>query len=136
MGSFNDWWNSGGLANMGKAAPSYSAPPANWTTLAEYQATASLAEIRRQAELDSIRMQLEFQAKFEELQNAYTAPPAPEITQVEDIDWTDKIAEMEADARVDMAKMTDLGAASGTIITSPLIWDTEPAVLTKSLLAV
>lgn len=110
-------------------------PSTEWVSLNEYQANNNLALIRQQAELEMLQMQLTFTKQLEAIQNQYTLPDAPEISEVEDIEWTDKIAEMEVDARIDIADLTYTGSASGTLITTPLLWDEEPNVMSKSLLA-
>lgn len=119
----------------GKMGSLPNAPPANWVSLAEYQASTNLNNLRKQAELNMMEMQQEFQRKFEEIQNAYAAIPAPELTEVEDIDWSEKIDEMEVDARADIEAMASMGSVTSTIITSPLVWESEPTVLSNSLLA-
>lgn len=118
------------------SGPSYNMPPANWTSMAELQASNTMTRMQQQQELELARMQHEFDLQFQELMNRFDSVPPPEITEYENIEWSDKIAEMEVAAIADIEAMTAVGTASGTLITSPLMWGTEPDIISKSLLGV
>lgn len=117
----------------GKGSVSYP-PPANWSSLSEVALKDHLASVERQSQLQMAQMQAAFAAQLSALQEQTVLPDIPEVSEPEDIDWTSEIDAMEADARVAIEEATSLGASSGTIITSPLVWDTEPTVLSTSLL--
>lgn len=122
----------GGMSG-GKSSPT-SPPSTEWNSIDEYILRAELDEIDKQTKYAMYAMQAQFATKMTELQAGSVLPPVPEITPAEDIDWTSKIDEMEALAREDIADLTSWGASSGTITTSPLVWEEEPTVLSKTLL--
>lgn len=62
-----------------------------------------------------------------------TIPTAPEIIEIEDVNWTEKIAEMELAATADIAEITYWGEASGTRLTSSEVWEREADVVTRTL---
>lgn len=105
-----------------------------WTSFSEYQAEQEIAEINRQSQLAILQMQQDFDEQLAAIEAASVLPPAPEITTYADVDWSSTIDEMEAEAAADIAELTSWGASSGTITTSPLVWEEEPTVLSPTLL--
>ena len=107
-------------------------PPSNWTSLAEMQLQRQLADTQTQAQLMIYQMQANYESQLAALTQESILPEAPEITEY-DIDWSETIDEMESIAYEEIAKLTEVGPASGTILTSPLVWDEEPNVLSNLL---
>lgn len=97
-----------------------------------YDLEAGLATVNEQA----VSIITDFQNSMTDILGEITGatvPTAPEIIEIEDINWTDKIAEMEDAAYADMEEMAFWGEASGTRITARDVWEREATVTTKQL---
>ena len=119
----------------GKGSVSYP-PSSDYTSLATAQMEQQLASMTSQSQTTMLLMQQQFEQQLATLQaaQAESTSEAPTITEY-DVDWESTIDELEAQAYADIAEITSWGEASGTNITSPLLWEDEPDVIYKSLLA-
>lgn len=120
---------------MGKSYSVASPPPTNFTSLAQLEATQALEEATSAAYMAQQQTQLEFYQMFYEMQAAMqeTLTAVPEVTETEEIEWTDTIAAFEAEAYEEIIAMAPEGPSSGTVITSPLLWETEASVISPLL---
>jgi hypothetical protein len=121
----------GGDFSLGKTVPM--PPDSDWTPLATYQLEEQLYQMQTQSQLALLQYQQSYQNMLLQIQEETVFPPAPTITEIEDINWTSKIAEMEAAAYEDISKIASLGTASGTLITDRTVWESEPEVITQQL---
>lgn len=120
---------------MGKSSGADSPPPASYNTFAQVQAMMALEEATAAAYVSQQTTQLQFMKLFMELQQSMTESltTVPAVTETEEIDWTDTIAAFEAEAYAEIIAMAPEGPSSGTVITSPLLWETEAAVVSPLL---
>lgn len=120
---------------MGKSYKMSSPPPANYTSFAQVQAMEALEDATAAAYVSQQTTQLEFMRMFMELQQSMeeSLTTVPAVTETEEIDWTDTIAEFEAEAYAEIIAMAPEGPSSGTVITSPLLWETEATVVSPLL---
>lgn len=117
---------------MGGKGSVPSPPPSNWSSIAELQMQQQFSDMQLQSQLMILQLQQDYEESFNQILEESVLPPAPEITEY-DIDWTDKIAEMEQIAYDEISELTEVGVAGGTIITSPLVWEEEPTVISPLL---
>lgn len=115
----------------GKGSPAQP-PSANWTSLAQLQLESQMRQMQNQSQLLVLQLQQQFQDQMESMKEENVLPPPPEITEY-NIVWEEKIAELEETAYAAISNLTEWGEASGTVVTSPLVWDEEPNV-TQNLL--
>lgn len=119
---------------MGKSYTIQS-PPTDFTSLAQIEATEALKEATAAAYAAQQQTQYEFMQVLSDIQTAMneTLTTVPSVTETEEIDWTAEIDAMEAEAYDEIIGLSPEGPSGGTVITSPLLWETEASVVSPLL---
>lgn len=119
---------------MGKSY-SIQTPPTEFTTLAQLEAAEALEAATTAAYAAQQQTQYEFLQTMSQLQASMeeSLSTVPTVTEEEDIDWTSEIDAMEDEAYEEIMGLSPEGPSSGTVITSPLLWETEASVISPLL---